>query len=233
MDRLDLRAGGHRRLLDRRLDRGRAGHEVARARRKAGAGRPGRRQDRPHRPARHSRISSRCRRSELERLLVSTIPRRRRSTCRSSATKNSPSSCATARRLALLVWEPYMHNPKLRHRLHRVTAPTLFLRGESDGLVSAEYLAALCALCCRTRASRPSPRQAMRRSLEQPERLRDARSCNSWRRETDEGLAFQRERLSLSAAGRRIRVRSASPCRTASTTRKRARRSTTASSTNG
>ena len=43
--------------------------------------------------------------------------------------------------LALLVWEPYMHNPKLRHRLHRVTAPTLFLRGESDGLVSAEYLA--------------------------------------------------------------------------------------------
>jgi pimeloyl-ACP methyl ester carboxylesterase len=41
---------------------------------------------------------------------------------------------------ALLVWEPYMHNPKLRHRLHRVTAPTLFLRGESDGLVSAEYV---------------------------------------------------------------------------------------------
>jgi len=48
--------------------------------------------------------------------------------------------------LALLVWEPYMHNPKLRHRLHRVTAPTLFLRGESDGLVSAEYLAAYARL---------------------------------------------------------------------------------------
>ncbi len=43
--------------------------------------------------------------------------------------------------LTLLSWEPYMHNPKLRHRLHRITAPTLFLRGESDGLVSAEYLA--------------------------------------------------------------------------------------------
>lgn len=42
---------------------------------------------------------------------------------------------------ALLVWEPYMHNPKLRHRLHRVNAPTLFVRGESDGLVSAEYIA--------------------------------------------------------------------------------------------
>jgi pimeloyl-ACP methyl ester carboxylesterase len=43
--------------------------------------------------------------------------------------------------LALIAWEPYMHNPKLKHRLHRVAAPVLFLRGESDGLVSAEYLA--------------------------------------------------------------------------------------------
>jgi pimeloyl-ACP methyl ester carboxylesterase len=42
--------------------------------------------------------------------------------------------------LALLVWEPWMHNPKLRHRLHRLTMPTLFLRGESDGLVSADYI---------------------------------------------------------------------------------------------
>jgi pimeloyl-ACP methyl ester carboxylesterase len=48
--------------------------------------------------------------------------------------------------LALLAWEPYMHNPKLRHRLHRVTAPALFLRGESDGLVSAQYLAAYARL---------------------------------------------------------------------------------------
>ena len=48
--------------------------------------------------------------------------------------------------LALLAWEPYMHNPKLPHRLHRVTAPTLFLRGASDGLVSAAYLAAYARL---------------------------------------------------------------------------------------
>jgi pimeloyl-ACP methyl ester carboxylesterase len=48
--------------------------------------------------------------------------------------------------LALLVWEPYMHNPKLKHRLHRVTAPVLFMRGASDGLVSAEYLAKYAAL---------------------------------------------------------------------------------------
>ena len=48
--------------------------------------------------------------------------------------------------LALIAWEPYMHNPKLKHRLHRVTAPTLFLRGESDGLVSAAYLEGYAAL---------------------------------------------------------------------------------------
>ena len=48
--------------------------------------------------------------------------------------------------LALLVWEPYMHNPKLRRRLHRVTSPTLFARGASDGLVSEAYLEAYAAL---------------------------------------------------------------------------------------
>lgn len=41
---------------------------------------------------------------------------------------------------ALLTWEPWMHNPKLRHRLHRVSAPTLFVRGASDGLVSQSYI---------------------------------------------------------------------------------------------
>jgi pimeloyl-ACP methyl ester carboxylesterase len=48
--------------------------------------------------------------------------------------------------LALLTWEPYMHDPKLRHRLHRVNMPTLLVRGESDGIVSAEYLARYAAL---------------------------------------------------------------------------------------
>jgi pimeloyl-ACP methyl ester carboxylesterase len=42
---------------------------------------------------------------------------------------------------AMLVWEPWMHNPKLKRRLHRIGVPTLFLRGASDGLVSADYLA--------------------------------------------------------------------------------------------
>jgi pimeloyl-ACP methyl ester carboxylesterase len=48
--------------------------------------------------------------------------------------------------LALLTWEPYMHDPKLKHRLHRIDNPTLLVRGESDGIVSAEYLARYAAL---------------------------------------------------------------------------------------
>ncbi len=48
--------------------------------------------------------------------------------------------------LALLTWEPYMHNPKLRHRLHRIGCPVLFLRGESDGLISQAYLGRYAAL---------------------------------------------------------------------------------------
>jgi pimeloyl-ACP methyl ester carboxylesterase len=48
--------------------------------------------------------------------------------------------------LALLAWEPYMHDPKLRHRLHRATMPTLFLRGASDGVVTAAYLERYAAL---------------------------------------------------------------------------------------
>lgn len=40
---------------------------------------------------------------------------------------------------ALYAWEPYLHNPKLLSRLHRITVPALFLWGESDGLVRPEY----------------------------------------------------------------------------------------------
>jgi pimeloyl-ACP methyl ester carboxylesterase len=41
--------------------------------------------------------------------------------------------------LGLYTWEPYMHNPKLPQRLHRITVPTLFIWGESDGVVTTEY----------------------------------------------------------------------------------------------
>jgi pimeloyl-ACP methyl ester carboxylesterase len=41
--------------------------------------------------------------------------------------------------LALYGWEPYLHNPKLPYRLHRITTPTLVLWGESDRLVTPDY----------------------------------------------------------------------------------------------
>jgi pimeloyl-ACP methyl ester carboxylesterase len=53
--------------------------------------------------------------------------------------------------LALIAWEPYMHNPKLKYRLHRITAPALFLRGDHDGLVSDEYLRAYARLVPKAR----------------------------------------------------------------------------------
>lgn len=42
---------------------------------------------------------------------------------------------ATAR----LGWDPYLHNPKLRGRLRRITAPTLIVAGAQDGLVPQIY----------------------------------------------------------------------------------------------
>ena len=44
-----------------------------------------------------------------------------------------------------------MHNPKLKRRLHRAAMPALFVRGESDGLVSAKYLAAYAKLLPKAR----------------------------------------------------------------------------------
>ncbi len=83
--------------------------------------------------------------SEMERLLFHD-PERMRTDPSRLTDEQLATTVRNRETLALLTWEPYMHNPKLRHRLHRVTAPTLFLRGESDGLVSPEYLAAFSRL---------------------------------------------------------------------------------------
>jgi pimeloyl-ACP methyl ester carboxylesterase len=40
---------------------------------------------------------------------------------------------------ARLCWEPYMHNPKLKHRLHRIAVPTLVVWGKNDGIVAPDY----------------------------------------------------------------------------------------------
>ena len=40
---------------------------------------------------------------------------------------------------ARLCWDPYFHNPALKNRLHRISAPTLVLWGEEDRFVRPEY----------------------------------------------------------------------------------------------
>ena len=47
---------------------------------------------------------------------------------------------------AMYTWDPYMHNPKLRYRLHRIDVPTLLVWGASDGVVPVAYAEAYGAL---------------------------------------------------------------------------------------
>jgi pimeloyl-ACP methyl ester carboxylesterase len=41
--------------------------------------------------------------------------------------------------LARFCWEPFMHNPKLKQRLHRIKVPTRLIWGEHDGIVTPAY----------------------------------------------------------------------------------------------
>src|SRR6267142_2638110 len=45
---------------------------------------------------------------------------------------------------ALFAWNPYMYNPKLRARLHRIRIPTLFLWGAQDGFAPLAYGRSYC-----------------------------------------------------------------------------------------
>ena len=75
--------------------------------------------------------------------------------------------------LALMVWEPWMHNTKLKRRLHRVKAPALFIRGASDGLVSDAYLKAYAGLLPNARTL-TIPAAGHAPHLEQPEAFTSA-----------------------------------------------------------
>ena len=48
--------------------------------------------------------------------------------------------------LGVYTWDPYMHNPKLKNRLHRINIPTHFIWGKQDGIVSIDYGRKFCEL---------------------------------------------------------------------------------------
>ena len=45
---------------------------------------------------------------------------------------------------ARFAWSPYMHDPKLKQRLHRIRIPTLVLWGTADKLIDESYGRAFC-----------------------------------------------------------------------------------------
>jgi len=47
--------------------------------------------------------------------------------------------------LARYGWSPYLHDPKLKSRLHRIRIPTLVLWGAADRILSEAYGRAYCA----------------------------------------------------------------------------------------
>ena len=61
-----------------------------------------------------------------------------------------------------------MHNPKLKHRLHRIRIPTLFLWGTADRILSDKYGRAYCAAIAGARFE-PIERAGHFPHLEQPE----------------------------------------------------------------
>jgi len=69
---------------------------------------------------------------------------------------------------ARFCWSPYMHNPKLKGRLHRIRMPVLFLWGTADRILSDRYGRAYCAAIAGAKFE-PIERAGHFPHLEQPE----------------------------------------------------------------
>ena len=65
-------------------------------------------------------------------------------------------------------WSPYLHDPKLRQRLHRIRVPTLLLWGTADRILSRPYGEAYCAAIPNARFA-PIERAGHFPHLEQPD----------------------------------------------------------------
>lgn len=71
---------------------------------------------------------------------------------------------------ARFCWEPYMHNPKLKHRLHRIGVPTLVVSGENDGITAPAYGRAFAQLIPNARFA-SIPEAGHLPHVEQPDRF--------------------------------------------------------------
>ena len=110
--------------------------------------------------------------------------------------------------LALLAWEPYMHNPKLTHRLHRVgrrrpCSCAARATGSSPPIISSAMRALLPNARIETIAEAGhAPHARAARGLRRAGlAFLNGMNRPQKREQRHESLAFQRERLSLSAAG--------------------------------
>ena len=119
-------------------------------------GRPGDDRARPHhapradrrrRPARRGqrparRVRARARRRSIERVYAGEERAAARPSASTALESDPPSMERYLRNritTAHLAWNPYFHDPKLVHRLHRITAPTLVVWGSEDGLVPVAH----------------------------------------------------------------------------------------------
>src|SRR6185437_11945973 len=70
-------------------------------------------------------------------------------------------------------WRPYMHNPSLKHWLHRIKAPALVVWGERDRVVSPAYGAHLTQRLQNARFA-PIADAGHYPQIEQPEKVAEA-----------------------------------------------------------
>ena len=77
---------------------------------------------------------------------------------------------ANMQTLAVYAGDPYMHDPKLRRRLHRVRIPALVVWGEHDGVIGPDYGRAYAASFPNARFEL-IPEAGHLPQLEQPERV--------------------------------------------------------------
>lgn len=73
---------------------------------------------------------------------------------------------------AVYTWDPYMHNPKLRYRLHRVDVPVLLIWGANDQVVSVAYAEAYRKMLPRAQLG-VIPEAGHLPQVEQPEQFLD------------------------------------------------------------